>query len=322
MIEHSMDSIFNPDFSPMQSLGRPKFKENMSIDPSNGISPSAINDFGSGIHSELDQRFGAYGNFPVAYSGSTGVLASNIDFDQRDEFFNQKMDDGSELQTSSRSSRVSERRAEQNRAAQRAFRHRKNLYIKNLEAKVKHCESREAEFSVLDRQCKDLQTVLETLTRERDYINWERDAWKREREQILDSFEKMRWEISQLHGENASLRETLATQQCSNCGTQIKIHEIESPISNSIAITADIPPAEGCVIGDDSNIFDGSWCMEKTNSHHPGIDPSSTETLSLNDDDSPLNQLISEDKPLFKKKEIIIENCEVSKIKPKTDIIK
>ncbi|KAJ1553904.1 hypothetical protein HK096_005877 [Nowakowskiella sp. JEL0078] len=316
----------------------------MSIDPSNGISPSAINDFGSGIHSELDQRFGGYGNFPAPYSGSGSGL-SNLDFDQRgvsstdinknispkkknnndnskDDFFTQKLEDAMELQTSSRSSRVSERRAEQNRAAQRAFRHRKNLYIKNLEAKVKHCETREAEFSALDQRCKDLQTVLETLTRERDYINWERDSWKHEREQILGSFEKMRWELSQLHIENTKLRETFASKHCNNCESKNKKTEYETPKLDSIAISVDIPPAEGCVIDNGSNLFESSWCVKKTNSIPLGINTSSTETISLHNNNTSLKQLISESKPYVKKNDVIVENCEISKIKQETEAFK
>ncbi|KAJ3121594.1 hypothetical protein HK098_003567 [Nowakowskiella sp. JEL0407] len=290
----------------MQGLSGSKYGEAMGhIDASTGISPTIINDFSitNGMHPE-DPRYGGYYVHPHPHHPHHSSQYMTSDSRAPEEFHNPystisptspvsetahqntRATTSTSLANNSNTttSRVSERRAEQNRAAQRAFRHRKNLYIKNLETKVKLFETRETEIIVLDRRCKELQGMLETLTRERDYINWERDAWKREREGVLGSFEKMRWEIGQLHVENAQLRDKLASGgaavECKKCGEKLVGNSSGVNSGNEVV---DVAEQEKCNKG--SNAVEKSKSKEWNITETPSSGcPPSFDTLDVSID--------------------------------------
>jgi hypothetical protein len=58
------------------------------------------------------------------------------------------------------------KRAAQNRAAQRAFRQRKDRYIKDLEAKAKELEATKKQVEALQKDKADLQSIIRNLRNE------------------------------------------------------------------------------------------------------------------------------------------------------------
>lgn len=107
------------------------------------------------------------------------------------------------------SRRVSAKRAEQNRAAQRAFRERKQRYIKELEVKAALLDARNVQLQDSEVRHRDLRTMVERLTRERDVRIKERELWWREREEVFRIVDALRKDLEQLHGENERLKEVV-----------------------------------------------------------------------------------------------------------------
>jgi hypothetical protein len=68
------------------------------------------------------------------------------------------------------------KRAAQNRAAQRAFRQRKERYMKDLEAKAKELESTKKELEVLQKEKQDMVTYIGQLKREIARLKGESDG--------------------------------------------------------------------------------------------------------------------------------------------------
>ncbi|KAI9096427.1 hypothetical protein DFS34DRAFT_650533 [Phlyctochytrium arcticum] len=104
-------------------------------------------------------------------------------------------------------SRVTARRAQQNREAQRNFRERRKNYIKDLEAKVQSLISKDALLQKTEQQCRDFQMIVDRLSAERDVWVRERELWWREREEIYRAVEALRMEVRQSQTENRRLRE-------------------------------------------------------------------------------------------------------------------
>ncbi|KAJ3163838.1 hypothetical protein HDU88_006173 [Geranomyces variabilis] len=104
---------------------------------------------------------------------------------------------------------LSAKRAEQNRAAQRAFRERKQRYIKELEVKATLLDARNGQLSDSEVRHRDLRTMVERLTRERDVRIKERELWWREREEVFRIVDALRKDLEQLHGENERLKEVV-----------------------------------------------------------------------------------------------------------------
>lgn len=104
-------------------------------------------------------------------------------------------------------SRVSARRAQQNREAQRNFRERRKNYIKELEAKVQTLVSKDTLLQKTEQQCRDFQMIVDRLSAERDVWVRERELWWREREEIYRAVEALRMEVRQSQTENRRLRE-------------------------------------------------------------------------------------------------------------------
>ncbi|KAJ3012279.1 hypothetical protein HKX48_006357 [Thoreauomyces humboldtii] len=101
------------------------------------------------------------------------------------------------------------KRAEQNRAAQRAFRERKQRYIKELEVKATLLDSRHGQLAESEARHRELRTMVERLTRERDVRIKERELWWREREEVFRVVEGLRKDLDQLHGGNDRLKEVV-----------------------------------------------------------------------------------------------------------------
>ncbi|KAJ3158958.1 hypothetical protein HDU86_002127 [Geranomyces michiganensis] len=104
---------------------------------------------------------------------------------------------------------TSAKRAEQNRAAQRAFRERKQRYIKELEVKAALLDARNGQLGDSEVRHRDLRTMVERLTRERDVRIKERELWWREREEVFRIVDALRKDLEQLHGENERLKEVV-----------------------------------------------------------------------------------------------------------------
>ncbi|KAI8996187.1 hypothetical protein BC832DRAFT_522691, partial [Gaertneriomyces semiglobifer] len=58
------------------------------------------------------------------------------------------------------------KRAEQNRAAQRAFRERKQRYIKELEVKASLLDTRTEQLNDAENRHRELRSMVDRLTRE------------------------------------------------------------------------------------------------------------------------------------------------------------
>ncbi|TPX59238.1 hypothetical protein PhCBS80983_g02583 [Powellomyces hirtus] len=104
-------------------------------------------------------------------------------------------------------SRVTARRAQQNREAQRNFRERRKNYIKELEQKVQNLISKDSSLQKTEQQCRDFQMIVDRLSAERDVWVRERELWWREREEIYRAVEALRMEVRQSQTENRRLRE-------------------------------------------------------------------------------------------------------------------
>ncbi|KAJ3042050.1 hypothetical protein HDV00_008343 [Rhizophlyctis rosea] len=116
---------------------------------------------------------------------------------------------GDQGEGSASARRVTAKRAEQNRAAQRAFRERKQRYIKELEVKSSLLETRNAQLADSEARHRELTARAEGLKREREVWMKERELWWREREEIFRIVDTLRRELEGLQAENEKLRDVV-----------------------------------------------------------------------------------------------------------------
>ncbi|KAJ3014669.1 hypothetical protein HKX48_005017 [Thoreauomyces humboldtii] len=108
--------------------------------------------------------------------------------------------------------KTSVRRAEQNRTAQRAFRQRRQHYVKDLEAKAQAADAVDAQIAEADARLTDIQCLAERLAVDRE--NWmrERSLWWTEREEAMDLANALVQDLDSLNKENVKLQEVM--MQC------------------------------------------------------------------------------------------------------------
>lgn len=101
--------------------------------------------------------------------------------------------------SSTRSSqiRVSTRRAEQNRTAQRAFRERRNQYLKELEEKASESDRLVGRIEETQNRVLELTQAVGRLEHDRESWNVEREAWWNEREQAIKVVESLAKQIQE-----------------------------------------------------------------------------------------------------------------------------
>ncbi|KAJ3009264.1 hypothetical protein HKX48_008071 [Thoreauomyces humboldtii] len=163
-----------------------------------GVTPSVppVNGFASGqeqSQQQQQQQFAA--NKTDDGNGSSGGSGGENNYDDRDAAGGKAP------------SRVTARRAQQNREAQRNFRERRKNYIKELEVKVQNLISKDSVLQKTEQQCRDFQMIVDRLSAERDVWVRERELWWREREEIYRAVEALRMEVRQSQTENRRLRE-------------------------------------------------------------------------------------------------------------------
>ncbi|KAJ3180604.1 hypothetical protein HDU85_004008 [Gaertneriomyces sp. JEL0708] len=105
------------------------------------------------------------------------------------------------------SRKVSAKRAEQNRAAQRAFRERKQRYIKELEVKASLLDTRTEQLNDAENRHRELRSMVDRLTRERDVRIKERELWWREREEVFRLVETLRRDMGSMQKQNEKFKE-------------------------------------------------------------------------------------------------------------------
>lgn len=98
------------------------------------------------------------------------------------------------------------KRALQNREAQRAFRERKEKYIKSLEAKVRDMDSVTRQSTALEQRSQQIEYHVQQLSREKDILLKERELWVQERTESWRQVELMRTDMISLQEENQRLR--------------------------------------------------------------------------------------------------------------------
>ncbi|KAJ3152648.1 hypothetical protein HDU89_001341 [Geranomyces variabilis] len=105
--------------------------------------------------------------------------------------------------------KTSARRAEQNRTAQRAFRERRQHYVKDLEAKAAQADTLDSRISHADRRLADIQSIAERLAADREAWMREREMWWRERDEAVSLANSLVTELDVLNKENCRFREVL-----------------------------------------------------------------------------------------------------------------
>ncbi|KAJ3297263.1 hypothetical protein HK104_000690 [Borealophlyctis nickersoniae] len=98
------------------------------------------------------------------------------------------------------------KRAAQNRAAQRAFRERRGIYIKSLEQKAASYDTMALQLAEALARLETLQTVVDAMVVEREAWNKEREVWWREREEAVHVARGLAVECGVVRGENERLR--------------------------------------------------------------------------------------------------------------------
>ncbi|KAJ3007309.1 hypothetical protein HKX48_009214 [Thoreauomyces humboldtii] len=101
------------------------------------------------------------------------------------------------------------KRAEQNRAAQRAFRERRQHYVKDLEAKAIAADKIDARLVEADAKLASIQCIAEGLATDREAWIGEREMWWREREEAVSVAGALVQELQALNKENEKFREVL-----------------------------------------------------------------------------------------------------------------
>ncbi|KAJ3182973.1 hypothetical protein HDU87_007395 [Geranomyces variabilis] len=105
--------------------------------------------------------------------------------------------------------KTSARRAEQNRTAQRAFRERRQHYVKDLEAKAAQADTLDSRISQADCRLADIQSIAERLAADREGWMREREMWWRERDEAVSLANSLVTELDVLNKENCRFREVL-----------------------------------------------------------------------------------------------------------------
>ncbi|KAJ3049194.1 hypothetical protein HK097_009793, partial [Rhizophlyctis rosea] len=100
---------------------------------------------------------------------------------------------------SPRKSKVSAKRAQQNRAAQRAFRLRKEEYLRNLEARNRHLEDRVDNLRRYESQCRDLTAQLNQVDADRARMAREIEDLRRANAALARDFSSAEAEIARLN---------------------------------------------------------------------------------------------------------------------------
>ncbi|KAL8280636.1 hypothetical protein RQP46_006959 [Phenoliferia psychrophenolica] len=115
------------------------------------------------------------------------------------------------------------KRAAQNRAAQRAFRERKEQHVKDLEQKASLVDTTLARCTTLEASIASLTTSLTAYTAERESWRVDREAWETER--ALWETERERWNVEreQWRSENKELRGTLEEGRRQNAEQVIRL---------------------------------------------------------------------------------------------------
>ncbi|KAJ3066107.1 hypothetical protein HK102_007734, partial [Quaeritorhiza haematococci] len=103
--------------------------------------------------------------------------------------------------------RNKEKRAQQNREAQRAFRERKEKYIKSLESRVEELKSVCQQTSALEQHVQSLEKEVTQLSHERELWLQERECMLKERQTGLNQLEELQLDMRTLKIENKRLRE-------------------------------------------------------------------------------------------------------------------
>ncbi|KAJ3149278.1 hypothetical protein HDU86_007001 [Geranomyces michiganensis] len=105
--------------------------------------------------------------------------------------------------------KTSARRAEQNRTAQRAFRERRQHYVKDLEEKAAQADTLDSRILQADGCLADIQSIAERLAADREAWMREREMWWRERDEAVTLANSLVTELDALNKENCRFREVL-----------------------------------------------------------------------------------------------------------------
>ncbi|KAI8822474.1 uncharacterized protein EV422DRAFT_566163 [Fimicolochytrium jonesii] len=114
-----------------------------------------------------------------------------------------------DMMTTPAERKTSARRAEQNRTAQRAFRERRQQYVKELEAKAAQSDSLEVRLAEADARLAEVQCLAERLVVDREAWVSERELWWRERDEAVSLANSLVQELDTLSKENVKFREVL-----------------------------------------------------------------------------------------------------------------
>ncbi|KAJ3055369.1 hypothetical protein HK097_010714 [Rhizophlyctis rosea] len=112
-------------------------------------------------------------------------------------------------QAARRANRTSTKRAEQNRAAQRAFRERRQRYIKDLELRSQAADALSAQLLDTTARLAELQHALDALMADRDAWTREREVWWRERDEAVTVAESLARDLEECQRENKRLKDAV-----------------------------------------------------------------------------------------------------------------
>lgn len=110
---------------------------------------------------------------------------------------------------SSTERKTTDRRAEQNRTAQRAFRERRQQYVKDLEVKAAEADTLDARLAEAETRLTDIQCLAERLAADRESWMRERELWWRERDEAVTVVGALVKELEETNKENQKFRELL-----------------------------------------------------------------------------------------------------------------
>ncbi|KAJ3184807.1 hypothetical protein HDU85_001486 [Gaertneriomyces sp. JEL0708] len=146
----------------------------------------------------------------------------------------------SSLSDSTDKRKTTARRAEQNRTAQRAFRERRQQYIRTLEERAEQVERVEELLREHKQRLVDLRSLADGLAEERK--SWERDRahWWREREEMCNIALTMGRELEHITSQNAKLRELLSTNS--------SVEGVPTPILGSLKRPLEDEDSEGLLL--------------------------------------------------------------------------
>ncbi|KNC97832.1 uncharacterized protein SPPG_06829 [Spizellomyces punctatus DAOM BR117] len=99
------------------------------------------------------------------------------------------------------------RRAEQNRTAQRAFRERRQRYVKDLEVKAAQADALEVRLADAESRLAEIQCIAERLAADRESWMRERELWWRERDEAVTVANTLVRELEASSKENQKFRD-------------------------------------------------------------------------------------------------------------------